>query len=57
MTRHDTDAETSEGCVASFVEYGTDDEPPAGETVPLGVQRLLAMLLSTAALPREYFFK
>ena len=47
MTEQDTDSDST----ASFVEYGIDDEPPTGEAVPLGVQHLLAMFLSTAALP------
>lgn len=35
----------------SIVEYDIEDKPPAGEAVPLGVQHLLAMFLSTVALP------
>ena len=50
MTGHDTDA-TVDGENASFIEYGIEDEPPTGEAGALGVQHLLAMFLSTAALP------
>lgn len=35
----------------TIVEYDIEDEPPLGEAVPLGAQHLLAMFLSTAALP------
>ena len=34
-----------------IVEYDIEDKPPAGEAVPLGFQHLLAMFLSTTALP------
>lgn len=34
-----------------MIEYDIEDEPPAGEAGVLGVQHLLAMFLSTAALP------
>jgi len=34
-----------------LVEYGIEDEPELGEAVPLGLQHLLAMFLSTVALP------
>lgn len=43
----ETAAETS----AEMVEYGIDDEPETGEAVALGAQHLLAMFLSTVALP------
>lgn len=36
---------------SALVEYGIEDEPPLGESVALGVQHLLAMFLSTVALP------
>ena len=35
----------------SLVEYGIEDRPPAGKSLALGVQHLLAMFLSTVALP------
>lgn len=35
----------------SLVEYGIEDKPPGGESVALGIQHLLAMFLSTVALP------
>jgi xanthine permease len=50
MTEHDADT-SGDATKASFVEYGIEDEPPAGEAGALGVQHLLAMFLSTAALP------
>ncbi|PGF14006.1 uracil permease [Natrinema sp. CBA1119] len=34
-----------------IVRYGIDDEPPLSEAIPLGIQHLLAMFLSTVALP------
>jgi xanthine permease len=34
-----------------IVEYDIEDKPPAGEAIPLGIQHLLAMFLSTVALP------
>ncbi|SFC28955.1 xanthine permease [Halobiforma haloterrestris] len=34
-----------------LVAYDIDDEPPLSEAVPLGLQHLLAMFLSTVALP------
>jgi xanthine permease len=36
---------------SDLVDYGIEDRPPAGESVALGVQHLLAMFLSTVALP------
>jgi xanthine permease len=50
MTDQDTQT-SADGPNASFVEYGIDDEPSTGEAVPLGIQHMLAMFLSTAALP------
>jgi xanthine permease len=35
----------------TLVEYGIDDAPDLEESVPLGIQHLLAMFLSTVALP------
>jgi len=35
----------------SIVRYGINDEPPLSEAIPLGIQHLLAMFLSTVALP------
>jgi xanthine permease len=34
-----------------IVEYEIEDRPPVAEAVPLGIQHLLAMFLSTVALP------
>ncbi|MFB1064610.1 uracil-xanthine permease family protein [Natrinema sp. H-ect4] len=34
-----------------IVRYGINDEPPLSEAIPLGIQHLLAMFLSTVALP------
>ncbi|MXV62622.1 purine permease [Natronorubrum sp. JWXQ-INN-674] len=42
---HDT------GSGADLIEYDIDDEPPLSEAIPLGIQHLLAMFLSTVALP------
>ena len=39
------------GEMADLVEYDIDDEPPLTEAIPLGIQHLLAMFLSTVALP------
>jgi xanthine permease len=36
---------------APLIEYDIDDEPPLSEAIPLGVQHLFAMFLSTVALP------
>jgi len=51
MATDDTNApaDTTEG--TALVEYGIEDKPPTGESVALGVQHLLAMFLSTVALP------
>jgi xanthine permease len=35
----------------SIVAYDIEDKPPVSEAIPLGVQHLLAMFLSTVALP------
>ncbi|SEP26105.1 nucleobase:cation symporter-2, NCS2 family [Halogranum amylolyticum] len=50
MTRPDT-AVRGDSPATDIVEYDIEDKPPAGEAVPLGIQHLLAMFLSTAALP------
>ncbi|AHG01234.1 uracil permease (plasmid) [Halostagnicola larsenii XH-48] len=34
-----------------LIEYGIEDKPPLAEAIPLGMQHLLAMFLSTVALP------
>jgi xanthine/uracil permease len=39
------------GDAGVLVEYGIDDKPDPAEAIPLGVQHLLAMFLSTVALP------
>ena len=36
---------------SDLVEYGIEDAPGLGEAIPLGIQHLLAMFLSTVALP------
>lgn len=36
---------------APLIKYGIDDEPPLSKAIPLGIQHLLAMFLSTVALP------
>jgi len=36
---------------SALVEYGIEDKPDLEESVPLGIQHLLAMFLSTVALP------
>lgn len=36
---------------STIVEYDLEDEPPLAEAIPLGLQHLLAMFLSTVALP------
>jgi xanthine permease len=36
---------------AQLIKYDIDDEPPLSEAIPLGVQHLFAMFLSTVALP------
>ena len=35
----------------TLVDYGIDDDPELSEAIPLGIQHLLAMFLSTVALP------
>lgn len=49
----DPESQTPDGGVEgpSMVEYGIDDSPDLSEAIPLGVQHLLAMFLSTVALP------
>lgn len=47
----DTDTPTRTTEPADIATYGIEDEPPLSEAVPLGIQHLLAMFLSTAALP------
>jgi len=44
-------SEPSNGMDTSLVEYDINDEPPLREAIPLGIQHLLAMFLSTVALP------
>jgi xanthine permease len=46
-----THAATESGARAGLVEYGIDDDPELSEAIPLGLQHLLAMFLSTVALP------
>ena len=36
---------------STLVDYGIDDDPELSEAIPLGIQHLLAMFLSTVALP------
>ena len=36
---------------AQLIEYDIDDKPPLSESIPLGIQHLFAMFLSTVALP------
>lgn len=48
-TGADTARETARE--STLVEYGIEDDPALGEAVPLGVQHLLTMFLSTVALP------
>lgn len=47
----DTDSRTSSETDAPFIKYGIDDKPSLIEAIPLGLQHLLAMFLSTVALP------
>lgn len=49
--RHPTTESSTAAESGGIVEYDIDDEPPMAEAVPLGVQHLLTMFLSTAALP------
>jgi xanthine permease len=51
MTDLDTAAPAERSAATDIVEYDIEDKPPAAEAVPLGIQHLLAMFLSTAALP------
>ncbi|MFC7078402.1 uracil-xanthine permease family protein [Haloarcula halophila] len=44
----ETDTTDSE---SSIVQYAIEDKPPLGEAIPLGLQHLGAMFLSTVALP------
>jgi len=50
MPRDTTDDSRTDGGT-DLVEYGIEEEPPLGESVALGIQHLLAMFLSTVALP------
>ncbi|WP_336037913.1 uracil-xanthine permease family protein [Halobacterium yunchengense] len=50
-TESSVDAEPRTDGGARLVEYGIEEEPPLGESVALGAQHLLAMFLSTVALP------
>ncbi len=45
------DTQPHEDGKAELIEYDIDDEPPLQEAIPLGIQHLLAMFLSTVALP------
>lgn len=36
---------------AQLIEYDIDDKPPLSESIPLGIQHLFSMFLSTVALP------
>ncbi|WP_255192093.1 uracil-xanthine permease family protein [Natronobeatus ordinarius] len=47
----DADSAASARADAPLIEYDIDDEPPLSEAIPLGIQHLLAMFLSTVALP------
>ncbi|EJN59416.1 uracil-xanthine permease family protein [Halogranum rubrum] len=51
MTTADSSVGASSSSPTDIVEYDIEDKPPASEAVPLGIQHLLAMFLSTAALP------
>jgi xanthine permease len=54
MSQHTTDGgteTTAQSDAGGIVDYGIEDDPPLAEAVPLGVQHLLAMFLSTVALP------
>jgi xanthine permease len=50
VTADGTPSERS-GTGSQLVEYGIDESPDLEEAIPLGVQHLLAMFLSTVALP------
>ncbi len=50
MTASDTTTERTESG-ADLVEYGIEDAPSLERSIPLGLQHLLAMFLSTVALP------
>lgn len=50
MTASDTTTERTEGGT-DLVEYGIEDAPSVERSIPLGLQHLLAMFLSTVALP------
>ncbi|UHQ98448.1 purine permease (plasmid) [Natrinema zhouii] len=45
------DQPSGSGSDDGIVRYGIDDELPLSEAIPLGIQHLLAMFLSTVALP------
>jgi xanthine/uracil permease len=47
----DDNTETQRSGVGRLVEYGIEDRPDNGKAVALGTQHLLAMFLSTVALP------
>jgi xanthine permease len=50
MSLSDSHEERSDSST-DIVEYEIEDKPPVAEAVPLGIQHLLAMFLSTVALP------
>jgi xanthine permease len=50
MAKPDADPGTGKSG-APLIEYDIDDEPPLSEAIPLGIQHLFAMFLSTVALP------
>lgn len=45
------DATGQPAAASTLVDYGIDDDPELSEAIPLGLQHLLAMFLSTVALP------
>ncbi len=47
----DNTSSQATGGDGELVAYGIDDEPALSEAIPLGLQHLLAMFLSTVALP------
>lgn len=46
-----SDGTRDQGADGTLVEYGIDENPDIDRAVPLGIQHLLAMFLSTVALP------
>ncbi|MCU4925878.1 purine permease [Halobacteria archaeon AArc-dxtr1] len=47
----DTTQPSEGGMDTALIEYEIEDKPPLAEAIPLGLQHLLAMFLSTVALP------